>query len=84
MTRATKNLLCIAVGASALALSAATASADTIACSGNTCWHVKERYTYPKESQVIIREENWKPGPSIRFREHEGRGYWKGESWVEF
>ena len=83
MTRATKRLLGTAIGAAALALSAASASADTIACSGDTCWHVKDRYTYPAESKVIIREENWKPGPKIKFREHEGRGYWKGDTWVE-
>jgi hypothetical protein len=33
--------------------------------------------------EVIIREDSWKPGPTIKFREHEGRGYWKGDSWVE-
>ena len=83
MTRATKTLLGTAIGAAALALSAAGASAE-IACSGNVCWHVKERYTYPRESKVIIREDRWKPGPSIRFREHEGRGYWRGGAWVDF
>ena len=81
MTRTTKTFLGTAVGAAVLALSAAGASAE-IACSGNVCWHVKERHTYPAESKVIIREENWKPGPSIRFREHEGRGYWHGRKWV--
>jgi hypothetical protein len=82
MTRATKTLLGTAIGAAALALSAASASA-AIACSGDVCWHVKERYNYPPESKVIIREDSWKPGPTIKFREHEGRGYWKGDSWVE-
>jgi hypothetical protein len=83
MTRATKTLLATAIGAAALALSAASASAD-VACSGDVCWHVKERHTYPAESKVIIREENWKPSPVIKFREHEGRGYWKGDAWVDF
>ena len=82
MTRATKTLFGAAIGGVALALSAATASAD-VACSGDVCWHVKERYTYPAESRVIVHEDSWKPGPAIRFREHEGRGYWKGETWVE-
>jgi uncharacterized BrkB/YihY/UPF0761 family membrane protein len=36
----------IALGVGVLALSAASASAE-IACSGNRCWHVKERYEYP-------------------------------------
>jgi hypothetical protein len=84
MTRTTKRLLGTAIGAAALALSAASASADSIACSGDTCWHVKDKYTYPAESKVIIREEKWKPGPTIKFREHEGRGYWRGGTWVDF
>ena len=83
MTRATKTLLGSAIGAAVLALSAASASAD-VACIGDTCWHVKERYTYPAESKVIIREDSWKPGPKIRFREHEGRGDWRGSTWVDF
>jgi hypothetical protein len=83
MTRATKTLLATAIGTVALALSAASASAD-VACIGNVCWHVKEKHTYPAESKVIIREESWKPGPAIKFREHEGRGYWKGDVWVDF
>jgi hypothetical protein len=83
MTRATKTLLGTAIGAAALALSAASASA-LVACNGDVCWHVKERYTYPAESKVIIREDSWKPGPSIRFREREGRGYWRGDTWVDF
>jgi hypothetical protein len=78
-----KPLLAATIGTTAMALSAATASAD-IACSGNVCWHVKERYTFPKESRVIVHEDTWKPAPSITIREHEGRGYWKGESWVDF
>ena len=83
MTRVTKTLLGTAIGAGALALSAASASA-LVACNGDICWHVKERYTYPAESKVIIREDSWKPGPRIKFKEREGRGYWRGDSCVEF
>ncbi len=82
MTRATKTLLGAAIGGGVLALSALSASAD-VACSGDVCWHVKERYTYPPDSRVIVHEDSWRPGPTIKFREHEGRGYWKGDSWVD-
>jgi hypothetical protein len=51
--------------------------------SGDVCWHTKETLTDPPESRVIVREDSWKPGPTIKFREHEGRGYWRGDSWVE-
>jgi hypothetical protein len=29
-------------------------------------------------------EDTWKAGPSVRFREHTGRGYWDGETWKEW
>jgi hypothetical protein len=52
------------------------------ACNGNVCWVVKETYTYPAESKVIVREESWKPGPEITIREpREGRGYYVGSEW---
>jgi hypothetical protein len=82
MTRATKRFLGIAIGAAALALTAASASAE-VACSGDVCWHVKDKMTSPTESKVIVREDGWKPGPTVKFREHEGHGYWRGETWVE-
>ena len=82
----TKTLLRATLGAAGLlALSAVNASA-AIVCSGDVCWHTSERYTYPPESRVIVHEDSWKWGPSEKFsfREHPGRGYWKGDSWVEW
>jgi hypothetical protein len=65
-----------------LAVSAASASA-AYACVGNVCWLTKERYEYPAESKVIIREETWKPSADITIREHgTGRGYYKGSAWT--
>ncbi len=49
---------------------------------GNVCWHVNERYDYPPSAGVVVHEDSWKAGPGITFREHEGRGYWKGETWT--
>ena len=45
---------------------------------------VTEYCTYPPEAKVIIHDDNWRWGPSERFvfREHEGRGYWRGDRWV--
>ena len=83
MTRNAKALVAAAIGTAALSLSAATAFADVV-CNGNVCWHVKERYTYPKDSRVIVHEDTWKPGPSVTIREHEGRGYWRDNAWVDF
>jgi hypothetical protein len=61
------------------------ASAD-VACSGNVCWHVKERHVYPPESKVIIHEDSWRwrPEEKYEWREHEGRGFWREGKWVEW
>jgi hypothetical protein len=83
VNRLTKVLLGTAIGSAALAVSAMTASAD-IACNGNTCWHVKDHFAYPRESRIVVHRDTWKPGPHITIREHEGRGYWRGGSWVDF
>jgi hypothetical protein len=74
-------LLTMVIGASALAFSAPVALA-AIVCTGNVCWHVTERYDYPPSAGVIIHEDTWTPGPSVTIREHEGRGYWKGDVWT--
>ena len=81
----TKTLLGATVGMGLLAMSAVSASA-AIVCSGNVCWHTHETYTYPSESRVIVHPDSWRWGPSERFtwREHEGRGYWRGDNWVEW
>jgi hypothetical protein len=40
-------------------------------------------FRYPPEARIIIHDDDWKWGPSehFRFREHEGRGYWRGDRW---
>ena len=81
----TKILTGVAAAASLLALSTVSASA-AIVCSGNVCWHTHERYTYPPDDHVVVHEDDWRCGPSEKFtfREHEGRGYWKGDRWTEW
>jgi hypothetical protein len=83
MTTIGKTLIGTVLGASALAFSAVSASA-VIACIGDVCWHAKEKYEYPSSAHVTVHEDTWRAGPSIRFREHEGRGYWEGERWTEW
>ncbi len=78
-----KALLGAALGAGVLALSGVNASA-AIVCSGNVCWHVHERYDYPPSAHVTIHEDDWKAGPGITFREHEGRGYWSEDRWTDW
>ena len=83
MTPIGKTLIGTTLGAGLLALSSVGASA-AIVCSGNVCWHAHDRFEYPHEAGVVVHEDNWRPGPRITFREHEGRGYWKGDSWREW
>ena len=70
------------VGGAFLALSILNASA-AIVCSGDVCWHTHETYRYPPSAHIIIHDDAWKAGPSehYTFREHEGRGYWHGDTW---
>jgi hypothetical protein len=85
MTKLRNSIISAAIGASVLASSALSASA-AIVCSGNVCWHTHENHRYPPEARVIIHPDNWSWGPSEHYdwREHEGRGYWKGDTWTEF
>jgi len=81
MKSISRALIGAAVGASFVAFSAASASAS-IACVGPVCWHAHEKYDYPPTAGVVVHEDSWKAGPEVKFREHEGRGYWKGETWT--
>lgn len=75
-----KTALSAAIGAGLLAVSSISASA-AIVCSGDVCWHTHAAYHYPPDSKVIIHEDNWRPRGHFVFREHEGRGYWRGDTW---
>jgi hypothetical protein len=78
-----KFLIGAALGAGVIGLSTFGASADVV-CVGPVCWHAHERYEYPPSAGVTVHEDAWKPGPDVRFREHEGRGYWNGDRWKEW
>jgi hypothetical protein len=84
MTLLSKTLLGATMGAGVLAFCTVNASAE-IVCSGNVCWHTHEKIEYPAEAGVIVHPDNWRWGASehFAFREHEGRGYWRGDKWIE-
>jgi len=79
-----KALLAAALSTGIFVFSAVNASAAIVCNEDNVCWRVEEKHTYPPEARITIHEDNWKAGPSVKFREREGRGYWKGERWIEF
>ena len=85
MTLLNKSLLAAMTGAGLLALTTMSASAAVV-CRGDVCWHSHEAYDFPPSAHVIVHGDDWHWGPRehFRFREHEGRGYWRGGTWVEW
>lgn len=85
MSLLNKALVGAAIGAGMLALTTANASAG-IACVGPVCWHTQEAYEYPSDARVVVHPDDWRWGPHDHYswREHEGRGYWKGDRWSEW
>ena len=85
MTSLSKAVLGMAMGAGVLAFSATGASA-AIACAGPVCWHTHEAYEYPPDARVIVHPDDWRWGrrEHFTFREHEGRGFWRGGRWRDF
>ncbi len=72
--------------ASALALMATAASAEIVCNREGECWHVKDHVEYRPEWGLVVHPDNWKwaQNEHFKWREHEGRGYWRNGSWVAF
>lgn len=81
MTAALSALGCFAVMAT-------PASAAIVCNDDGDCWHVKDRYEYRPEFKVHVYPDTWAWGKhehtKYRWREHDGRGYWRGGAWVGF
>lgn len=78
-----KALVGVAAGAGFLAISAVGASAEII-CSDHVCWHAHDHFAYPPDAHIVVHDDNWRwdPREKYTFREHEGRGYWRGGHWT--
>jgi hypothetical protein len=76
------KLIAAAVGGLGLCIVTSVGASADVVCSGNVCWHAHDRFHYPREAGVVVHRDNWRAGPGIEFREHEGRGYWRGGDWV--
>ncbi len=70
-------------GASAITFYAASASA-AIVCNETEgiCWHTETIYEYPPEAGIVVHEDSWRPHARFKFKEHSGRGYWRGGTWI--
>lgn len=73
------------LGSAALAFSATAATADIVCNDDGDCWHARERVEYEPTLKLHVHPDDWKWRDSdhYRWREHEGRGYWKGGVWVD-
>ena len=74
------------VAACALAMTATSVSARIVCNEDGDCWHVHGDYDYGPTLGLTIHPDDWKwkEGERHRWREHEGKGYWKGKDWKEF
>lgn len=74
------------LGASALAFTASGASAKIACNQEGDCWHVQVEHKYEPSFGVKVYDDDWKwkEGERFKWREHEGRGYWHGDKWIEF
>lgn len=84
-----KNLTKVLLGcASALAFTATTASAEVVCNEDGDCWRTKSKYEYKPEFKVKVYPDNWKWADAeekkYRWREHDGRGYWRQGIWIDF
>ncbi|WP_414463029.1 hypothetical protein [Hyphomicrobium sp. DY-1] len=72
------------LGAGMLALTATTASAAIVCNREGDCWHVRGHYKYEPGLHLRVFPDSWKWGDHdhYRWREHEGRGYWRGGVWI--
>ena len=87
MKKSLKTALFGAVlSAGALALSTGVASAYVVCNTEGDCWHVHDQYTYPDTAGIVVHDDNWRWDDATRYhwREHDGRGYWRGGVWIGF
>jgi hypothetical protein len=77
------GLTVAAVGA--LALSAGGAAADIVCNDDGDCWHVRRRIEYRPEYRLRVYPDDWRwrETDHYRWREHEGRGYWRSGVWID-
>jgi hypothetical protein len=74
------------LGVSAVALISTSASAAIVCNEDGDCWHTDTDYRYPPDVRLSIHPNDWKwkEGEKHEWREHAGKGYWKGGEWKEF
>lgn len=76
------------IGAGSLVAFTAPASAAIVCNRSGDCWHTTGRYRYRPAWGLTVHPDNWtwrsRDARRYRWREHEGRGYWRGGIWIGF
>ena len=80
------TFLSLALAGLALAALSSVASARVVCNTDGACWHAHDDWTYPPAAGVIVHPDNWRwgEGEHYSWREHPGRGYWRGTQWEVF
>jgi len=86
MTNLSKIAAATLFGLATLTLVATTASAAIVCNAEGYCWHVRRHFHYLPAWGLVVHPNSWRWGPNERYvwREHRGRGYWRGRVWVRF
>lgn len=86
MKTSLKLVAAAALSAGLLGGSATSASAAVVCNRDGDCWHVRDHYDYRPEYGVVVHPDDWRwaTHDRYRWREHEGRGYWRSGIWVTF
>lgn len=86
MNKSSKIVAAALLGLTAVVASAGTASAAIVCNAEGQCWHVRHPYAYAPGYGVVVHPNGWAwgPGEHYAWREHAGRGYWRGGVWVRF
>jgi hypothetical protein len=81
-----KIAIAAALALSATALMTTAASARVVCNQWGECWHVRNSYAYRPEFGLVVHPDGWRwhAGEKFRWREHEGRGYWRNGVWIRF
>jgi len=74
------------ISMSTVTLISAGASAGIVCNQEGDCWHAQTEYQYQPAFGVTVHQNDWKwkENEKHAWREHEGRGYWKGGTWMIF
>jgi hypothetical protein len=72
----------VVMTAGVLMVGGGRASAAIVCNAAGDCWHAHEAYHYQPEFGVVVHPDNWqwRANEHYRWREHEGRGYWDGNT----